>query len=51
MPLKQAQMHLSRNGPFSDKTNLHLELPGNNEVNLDDDNDRKRDESQVLRRE
>ena len=24
----KAQMHLSRNCPFSDKTNLHLELPG-----------------------
>ena len=26
--LNQAQMHLSRNCPFSNKTNLHLELPG-----------------------
>ena len=25
---KKAQMYLSRNCPFSDKTNLHLELPG-----------------------
>ena len=24
----KAQMHLSRNCPFSNKTNLHLELPG-----------------------
>ena len=29
MPLKnKAQMHLSRDCPFSKKTNLHLELPG-----------------------
>ena len=28
MPLKKAHMHLSRNHPFSNKTNLHLELPG-----------------------
>ena len=26
--LNKAQMHLSRNCPFSSKTNLHLELPG-----------------------
>ena len=41
-------MHLSRNCPFSNKTNLHLELPDKNDVFLGKCHDNKFLKVQIL---